>query len=278
MYIRSNKSDHKTIQMHRLFSYMNLARKLQVTYRMEPAGSQGVWALDDYQFVAFIWGAAQFIGHPRLKPKSIPDYDMAEGLAKDYHFSACIKYISQVGIPTKKTIRIARAYFSMYILLQVKTGPFPEHSNQLWNISSVATWEKVNSGLIKMYRAEVLSKFPVIQHVFFGSLFTLEESQNPIPYTPAPPRGIMPPRMSGTTVPPMGVMPPRLAGAVAPGTTMPPMGVMPPRLAGSVAPGSTVPPMRVMPPRLRGTMVPPRAAAIPPGSSNEASSDQQPAK
>lgn len=37
----------------------------------------------------------------------------------------------------------------------MKTGPFAEHSNQLWNISAVPSWSKVNQGLIKMYRAEV---------------------------------------------------------------------------------------------------------------------------
>ena len=41
------------------------------------------------------------------------------------------------------------------LILQVKTGPFAEHSNTLWGISSVAEWTKVNSGLIKMYKAEV---------------------------------------------------------------------------------------------------------------------------
>lgn len=43
--------------------YLKLVRKLQVTYRMEPAGSQGVWSLDDFQFIAFIWGSAQLIGN-----------------------------------------------------------------------------------------------------------------------------------------------------------------------------------------------------------------------
>lgn len=40
-------------------------------------------------------------------------------------------------------------------VVQVKTGPFAEHSNQLWNISGVPAWSKVNAGLIKMYKAEV---------------------------------------------------------------------------------------------------------------------------
>jgi len=41
------------------------------------------------------------------------------------------------------------------MLCKVKTGPFAEHSNQLYNISGVPAWSKVNSGLIKMYKAEV---------------------------------------------------------------------------------------------------------------------------
>lgn len=40
-------------------TYLVFVRRLQKTYRMEPAGSQGVWSLDDYQFVPFIWGSAQ---------------------------------------------------------------------------------------------------------------------------------------------------------------------------------------------------------------------------
>jgi hypothetical protein len=42
-----------------------------------------------------------------------------------------------------------------HFLLQVKTGLFAEHSNQLWNISAVPSWTKINGGLIKMYKAEV---------------------------------------------------------------------------------------------------------------------------
>ncbi|XP_072311285.1 serine/threonine-protein phosphatase 2A activator-like [Eucyclogobius newberryi] len=48
--------------------YLQVMRKLQKTYRMEPAGSQGVWGLDDFQFLPFIWGSSQFIDHPTLEP------------------------------------------------------------------------------------------------------------------------------------------------------------------------------------------------------------------
>ena len=150
------KNDKAAVGLIVFSSYMNLARKLQTTYRMEPAGSQGVWSLDDFQFVSFIWGAAQFRnGNDVVPPKSISDYEKAEQMKDDYHFFACIHYISQV-----------------------KTGPFAEHSNQLWNVSGVPSWDKVYIGLIKMYRAEIISKFPVIQHTYFGSIFRLDIAQN----------------------------------------------------------------------------------------------------
>ncbi|VDQ17108.1 unnamed protein product [Trichobilharzia regenti] len=47
--------------------YLSLVRLLQTTYRMEPAGSHGVWCLDDFQFVPFIWGSSQMIGNFNCK-------------------------------------------------------------------------------------------------------------------------------------------------------------------------------------------------------------------
>lgn len=131
--------------------YMVLMRKLQTTYRMEPAGSHGVWSLDDYQFIPFLWGSSQLIDHRRIQPKSFVKEDIFQHFSKDFMFLGCIKYISQV-----------------------KTGPFAEHSNQLWNISAVPNWTKVNTGLFKMYKAEVLSKYPIMQHFLFGSLLPID--------------------------------------------------------------------------------------------------------
>lgn len=65
---------------------MKFVRKLQKVYRMEPAGSQGVWALDDYQFIPFVWGSAQLIDDQKIEPRFIPDYAKAEILAPNYHF------------------------------------------------------------------------------------------------------------------------------------------------------------------------------------------------
>lgn len=131
--------------------YLNIARRLQKTYRMEPAGSHGVWSLDDYQFIPFIWGSSQLIDQPKIYPPAkFLDDEIVDKYANEYMFLSCIKYIKEV-----------------------KKGPFAEHSNQLWSISAVGSWMKINQGLIKMYKKEVLAKFPVIQHVLFGSLLPI---------------------------------------------------------------------------------------------------------
>ncbi|XP_076316351.1 phosphotyrosyl phosphatase activator [Tachypleus tridentatus] len=148
------KDDSEAV-VNRIFDcYMKMVRKLQLTYRMEPAGSHGVWSLDDYQFIPFIWGSSQLVGHPRLEPKSFTNEETVEIYAKDYMFMSCIQFI-----------------------YKVKSGPFAEHSNQLWNISGVPSWTKVNGGLLKMYKAEVLGKFPVVQHTLFGSILSFSKAK-----------------------------------------------------------------------------------------------------
>jgi serine/threonine-protein phosphatase 2A activator len=97
----------------------------------------------------------------------------------------------------------------------------------LFDISGVRDgWGKINKGMVKMYSAEVLGKFPVVQHFPFGSLFRYEkdpDAKAPPPSTHASSQPLRAPvdSMAPSTVRP-GAMPPAGAGTAAPWATQGP--------------------------------------------------------
>ncbi|XP_065881385.1 uncharacterized protein [Euphorbia lathyris] len=141
------EEDYHAVVVRVFVKYLELMRKLQLIYCLEPAGSHGVWGLDDYHFLPFIFGSSQLIDHKYMKPKSIHNEDILENFASEYMYLSCIAFVKKV-----------------------KKGLFAEHSPLLDDISGVPNWGKVNSGLRKMYKAEVLEKVPIMQHFLFGWL------------------------------------------------------------------------------------------------------------
>lgn len=153
--------------------YLRLIRRLIKTYTLEPAGSHGVWGLDDHSFLPYVFGSAQYapaINHTNQLP--------SEGSRADAPKPADVVKAFTVERERKKNMYFGAIGF----IYDVKKGPFWEHSPMLFDISGVtAGWAKINKGMIKMYNAEVLSKFPVVQHFQFGSLFSWEPQPNASP-------------------------------------------------------------------------------------------------
>jgi len=152
--------------------YLSLIRILIRTYNLEPAGSHGVWGLDDNSFLPYIFGSAQ------LCP-SIPEPDTDPPTPTPT--SGALPDAPNPNIVTKRNLVEKEAthnlYFSAILFIHdIKRGPFWEHSPMLFDISGIKDgWGKINKGLIKMYDAEVLSKFPVVQHFPFGDLLRWEK-------------------------------------------------------------------------------------------------------
>lgn len=146
--------DARCIVLRAFWAYIEVMRVIQSTYWLEPAGSHGVWGLDDYHFLPFLWGSGQLVDHPYLRPKSIHDVEVVDECAPAYMYFACIQAINAV-----------------------KSESLRWHSPMLDDISGVRVWNKVNQGMIKMYRAEVLLKLPIAQHIFFGELINFGEME-----------------------------------------------------------------------------------------------------
>ncbi|KKZ63338.1 hypothetical protein EMCG_02339 [[Emmonsia] crescens] len=146
--------------------YLELTRRLITTYTLEPAGSHGVWGLDDHSFLPYIIGSAQL-----SPPISESDHTPTEGSLQNAPEPSTVAKANVVEKERKNNM-----YFSAIgFIYDVKRGPFWEHSPMLYDISGIRDgWGKINKGMIKMYNAEVLSKFPVVQHFPFGSLFRWE--------------------------------------------------------------------------------------------------------
>lgn len=124
-------------------SYLALIRKLIMTYTLEPAGSHGVWGLDDHSFIPYIFGSAQ-LGPAIADVRSVP----TEGSVVNAPDPGDV-----VKADVVERERKTNMYFSAIgFIYDVKKGPFWEHSPMLYDISGIrAGWAKINKVCYSVY-------------------------------------------------------------------------------------------------------------------------------
>lgn len=132
--------------------YYNVTRKLITTYTLEPAGSHGVWGLDDHFHLIYILGSSQMLNSNNIDSHNIPP-KYTQNRSIIYQYSTKNLYFNAIAF-----------------IFKVKKGPFFEHSPILYDVSNVKNWEKIVKGMFKMFQAEVVGKFPVVQHFYFGGV------------------------------------------------------------------------------------------------------------
>lgn len=131
--------------------YLKLVRRLQVTYSMVPPANHGAYALDKFQFIPFIWGAAQLCYDAPFSPRKMLDEAIVAKYKSSYLFVDCVGHIMMTNI-----------------------GSFAGHSSQLWCLASLSQWPDIYRGLIFRYTEDIVVDFDLIQPMRFGPLMPFD--------------------------------------------------------------------------------------------------------
>lgn len=149
----------------------NVIRSFQLTPSISKyGGNMGNWCLSGYQFVGFLWGSAQLAGScsdddgngksPSLSSPAavMTDADLCRLHRDEYVFTKCMDAVYR------------RARNSVLLWY---------HSYQLWNLTALPSWNRVNECLMAAYQRDVLGRFEVVRQLAFCELFKFAQNARP---------------------------------------------------------------------------------------------------
>lgn len=155
------------------FRYLDIVDYVIRSYQLDPSpggDEHGNWCLSGYQYVGFLWGSAQLARNCAdgadvsaasvlLSPAAvIGDADVCRRNRDEYVFAKCVD----------------AAY------RRAKIGvPLWYHSYQLWNLSALPRWDRVNGCLMAAYQRDVLGRFEVVRQLAFCELFKFAQNLRP---------------------------------------------------------------------------------------------------
>ncbi|KCZ81557.1 hypothetical protein H312_01010 [Anncaliia algerae PRA339] len=132
--------DDKKVKLNEVFltirEYFRIVRYFIAKFNVEPAGSKGIWGLDDYQLLPFLLGSAELRGTNVTFDELIGN--------NEYCFGEALNYV-----------------------IEVKGKEISAHSPLLYSYKE-HNWDKVNNLIFKLYDESIFKNNVVNQHFIYS--------------------------------------------------------------------------------------------------------------
>ncbi|KAH9411260.1 phosphotyrosyl phosphate activator protein [Ordospora pajunii] len=120
-----------------LVKYFEVVREFVKKFNLEPAGSHGVWGLDDYQFLPFLFGSSE-LANQKLQFNEFNEFNELHRFGRRGCYQEAVA--NKLGGASQ--------------ILKSITGK---------------DWAVINRGMIRMYDDHVLRRDVVTQHFIYGA-------------------------------------------------------------------------------------------------------------